>query len=91
MQPLYYPDKTLYTKDGCTYLYPDGKLKTKLLYLGGKLHGECLLFWPNGNLKRRCHFTHGIRHGVDQIFQEDGTKIDETVYENGCSIEKGEG
>lgn len=79
----HYPNGALYarfTEEKHEYFYADGSLKTLEHYLNGRLHGEITLYWPNGKLKRKCCFQNGIRVGLDQMWNENGTLMDEKDY-----------
>ncbi len=89
MDHLYYRNGALYCAihpDKKEYFYEDGTPKTIEKMRDGRLEGECLLYWPNGKLKRKCHFIRGMRHGLDQMWNEEGTLIDEGHYELGKPV-----
>lgn len=69
-------DKTDDTKsvfDGSiTYYYPDGEVKEKLEYAGGKENGEHTVYYKNGNIKEHSTMSGGQRTGIYSSFTEDG-------------------
>lgn len=68
------------------YFYEDGTPKTIELYSEGRLDGEALLYWPNGKQKRKCRFVKGVRDGLDQMWNEEGTLVDEGPYKMGKPV-----
>jgi hypothetical protein len=65
-------------QDGDTvFLYPDGKLESKVPYKNGKVDGFALRYWPNGKPKARIHFVDGQRGGVkgEMFWDENGRPV----------------
>ncbi len=64
--------------DGETvFLYPNGKLESKIPYKNGVVSGFMVRYWPNGRLKARIHFVDGMRGGLkgEMFWDEDGHQI----------------
>jgi len=64
--------------DGETvFMYPDGKLESKIPYKNGKVNGFAMRFWPNGKPKARIHFVDGLRGGLkgEMFWDENGRPI----------------
>jgi len=64
--------------DGETvFLYPNGKLESKVPYKKGLVNGFMVRYWPNGRPKARIHFVNGMRGGVkgEMFWGEDGHQI----------------
>ena len=65
-------------QDGETvFLYPNGKLESKVPYKNGQVHGFMVRYWPNGRPKARIHFVHGMRGGAkgEMFWDEDGRQV----------------
>ncbi len=64
--------------DGETvFLYPNGKLESKVPYKKGLVNGFMVRYWPNGKPKARIHFVNGLRGGLkgEMFWGEDGHQI----------------
>jgi len=64
--------------DGETvFLYPSGKLESKVPYKNGVVNGFMMRYWPNGRPKARIHFVDGFRGGLkgEMFWDEDGRQI----------------
>ena len=64
--------------DGETvFLYPSGKLESKVPYKNGAVHGFMMRYWPNGHPKARIHFVNGMRGGMkgEMFWDKDGKQI----------------
>jgi antitoxin component YwqK of YwqJK toxin-antitoxin module len=59
------------------FLYPNGKLESKVPYKNGLVNGFMVRYWPNGRPKARIHFVNGMRGGVkgEMFWGEDGHQI----------------
>lgn len=67
-----------------TAYYDDGSLRSRLNYQKGLLHGRCEFFFPNGNIRKVLECKAGkVVDGKVQIFNPDGSKNQEEVWENG--------
>ena len=65
-------------QDGETvFMYPSGKLESKVPYKNGKVSGFMMRFWPNGKPKARIHFIDGLRGGLkgEMFWDENGRQI----------------
>ncbi len=65
-------------QDGETvFLYPNGKLESKVPYKNGEVHGFMMRYWPNGRPKARIHFVDGLRGGMkgEMFWDENGQQI----------------
>jgi hypothetical protein len=65
-------------QDGETvFLYPNGKLESKVPYKNGEVHGFMMRYWSNGRPKARIHFVNGLRGGLkgEMFWDEDGKQI----------------
>jgi antitoxin component YwqK of YwqJK toxin-antitoxin module len=65
-------------QDGETvFLYPNGKLESKVPYKNGQVSGFMFRYWPNGRPKARIHFVDGFRGGAkgEMFWDEDGHQI----------------
>ena len=64
--------------DGETvFLYPSGKLESKVPYKKGRVSGFMMRYWPNGRPKARIHFVNGLRGGLkgEMFWDEDGHQV----------------
>jgi hypothetical protein len=64
--------------DGDTvFLYPNGKLESKISYKKGAINGFMMRYWPNGRPKARIHFVNGLRGGAkgEMFWDENGHQI----------------
>lgn len=79
----YYANGNLYARieeEKREYFYENGQIKTVEFYKENRIDGEIILYWPNGKMKRKCHFDKGRRCGLDQMWNEEGTLVDEKDY-----------
>ena len=60
--------------------WPNGAIKFRSLYLGGKAEGKYECFWDNGNLAQIGYSEDDVCVGIWSDFWEDGTKFKETHY-----------
>lgn len=60
--------------------WPNGQVKFRSLYLGGKEEGDYLCYWSNGNRAQQGYCSDGKCVGIWSDFREDGTKFKETEY-----------
>ena len=59
------------------YLYPNGKLESKVPYKKGVINGFVVRYWPNGRPKARIHFVGGMRGGAkgEMFWDKDGHQV----------------
>ena len=59
------------------FLYPNGKLESKIPYKKGKVHGFLMRYWPNGKPRARIHFVNGMRGGNkgEMFWDEKGRQV----------------
>src|SRR5436309_8991464 len=62
--------------------WPNGVVKFRSLYLGGKEEGDYQCYWSNGKPAQLGYSSNGVCVGVWTDFLEDGTKLKETHYFN---------
>jgi hypothetical protein len=62
--------------------WPNGVVKFRSLYLGGKEEGDYYCYWSNGRPAQIGCSSDGVCVGVWTDFLEDGTKLKETHYIN---------
>ena len=67
--------------------WPNGALKFRSLYLGGKAEGDYLCYWSNGKPAQVGYSSNGMCVGVWTDYFEDGTKDKETHYINNRTFE----
>ena len=62
--------------------WPNGTVKFRSLYLGGKEEGDYRCYWSNGKPAQLGNSSDGVCVGVWTDFLEDGTRVKETHYIN---------
>ena len=65
-------------QDGETvFIFPNGKLESKLQYKNGKVNGFAIRYWPNGRPRARIHFVDGMRGGLqgEMFWDKEGRQI----------------
>ncbi len=78
------PVDTSVKKDGeVIRRYPNGVIKERSFYVGGRRRGECQSFYPNGKLWSDDYFTDGVLDGVTTSYFDGGQKRYEGVYSKG--------
>ena len=60
------------------FIYPSGKLESKVPYKNGKINGFVMRYWPNGKPKARIHFVNDMRGGLkgEMFWDQNGRLID---------------
>lgn len=64
--------------DGETvFIYPNGKLESKVPYKHGEVSGFMMRYWPNGRPKARIHFVDGMRGGAkgEMFWDKNGRQV----------------
>lgn len=61
----------------------NGVLEAKFCYDKGILQGEGIYFHANGRVSKKVPYHNNAIHGALEIYDEDGTLIGTTLYENG--------
>ena len=62
--------------------HPNGLIKTKGEYAGGKRHGIWLSFYPEGNVWSECAYKNGVKEGQTITYYPNGNKRYEGFYTN---------
>jgi|HubBroStandDraft_2_1064218.scaffolds.fasta_scaffold137598_2 antitoxin component YwqK of YwqJK toxin-antitoxin module len=71
-------------KDGTVIKhYPNGVIKERSFYVGGRRRGECQYFYPNGRLWSDEYFINGILDGSTTNYFDNGQKRYEGTFTKG--------
>jgi antitoxin component YwqK of YwqJK toxin-antitoxin module len=70
--------------------YPNGNIKWRTPYKGGKFNGIEELFYLNGNIYWRIPYIEGKIDGIVEKFDEQGNITETYLWENGKLIEETE-
>lgn len=73
---------------GIAYEILEDKQLNEVMILEGAKNGISREWFPNGKIKMEEHFFNNSYHGVVTIWDEDGFKIEENVYELGILTRK---
>ncbi len=68
--------------------YPNGIVKMKGYYVGGKREGQWVSFFENGNVQSEGFFKKGLRDGKANVYFESGKLYYEGYYKDGKEVGK---
>jgi antitoxin component YwqK of YwqJK toxin-antitoxin module len=63
----------------CTWFYPNGNLKQKITYLGGKKNGYAFYFYESGALANMKLFKNNISVGYSEDFYDHSIGISKSI------------
>lgn len=71
-----------YLKVKQLFFRSNGELKSSMVYLNDKLHGEKIEYFPDGSFKSLYTYSNGIKNGPFTDWNENGLKKQKGTYKN---------
>jgi antitoxin component YwqK of YwqJK toxin-antitoxin module len=67
--------------DGISFTYyNNGKVKSKISYKSGELHGDAITFSQNGNIKQKVRYSKSLKEGKHVNYHENGSISEKSNY-----------
>lgn len=66
--------------------HPNKKLKLRISYLNGKIHGSFEKWDPKGKKECKLNYSHGLKYGLQQRWTSKGGKLTEEYCIRGIEV-----